>query len=257
MRKVDPNIVAAIIRETAEAVILPRFRQLHSDEIREKKPGDLVTVADLEAEALLTQRLTDLLPGSLVVGEEAVAADASVLDRLLGDDPVWIIDPVDGTSNFAHGRVKFGVIVALVHKKQTIQGWIHNPLEQQTAIAELGSGAFMGEARLRVAADAPLEAMIGTVGSRKNAPLGHAVSRLIRNGSAAHDYLDLAQGRIHFATYQILRPWDHAAGVLIHGEAGGYSALVTRQPYRPRFCEDRLLMAPNQDAWNRLMPLAG
>ena len=104
--------VADLLRTAARAEILPRFRRLASADIREKGPGDLVTVADEESERQLTRRLMDLVPNSVVIGEEAVAADSKVLDRVFDDAPVWIVDPVDGTSNFAAGKPAFGVIVA-------------------------------------------------------------------------------------------------------------------------------------------------
>src|SRR5437879_2711858 len=109
---VDLERVTGLIEETAALEILPRFRKLAAGDIREKEPGDLVTVADEAAEARLTPLLTALLPGSLVLGEEAAAADPKLLNRLLGDHPVWVIDPVDGTGNFAAGRPAFAVMVA-------------------------------------------------------------------------------------------------------------------------------------------------
>ncbi|HIJ39414.1 MAG TPA: inositol monophosphatase, partial [Rhodospirillaceae bacterium] len=116
---VDANAVAKIINEVAEQAILPFFNRLSPDDVREKRPGDLVTIADTTAERLLTERLTVLLPGSVVVGEESVAGDARTLELLSGTRPVWIIDPVDGTGNFAKGSPVFAVIVALVMKGQT------------------------------------------------------------------------------------------------------------------------------------------
>ncbi|MBV8535357.1 MAG: inositol monophosphatase, partial [Alphaproteobacteria bacterium] len=98
--RIAPEDVALIIRRVAEEQVLTRFRRLADHEIREKAPGNLVTIADTEAELALTSALMALLPGSLVVGEEAVALDPAVLDQLAGDEPVWIIDPVDGTMNF-------------------------------------------------------------------------------------------------------------------------------------------------------------
>jgi fructose-1,6-bisphosphatase/inositol monophosphatase family enzyme len=249
MPLVDPLRVTEIIRETAQEVILPRFRHLAAGDIREKGPGDLVTIADTEAEQILTRRLTELLPGSCVVGEEAAAADASVLDRLAGSAPVWIIDPVDGTSNFAHGRKHFAVIVALVVEGRTVQGWIHDPLNDSTAIAAIGEGVWIGERRLTVPADAPVHSLIGTVGGRKVEALTKAVGKLIRHGSAAHDYLALIDGRLHFAYFRRLRPWDHAAGVLMHGEAGGYSAMMDGTPYRPFYTESSILLTPGRQTW--------
>ena len=110
---IDLDRLAAIVAETAASDIMPHFRQLAARDIRDKAPGDLVTIADEAAETTLTRRLADLLPGSLVVGEEATAADPSILNRLSTDEPVWIIDPVDGTTNFAAGLPIFAVIVGL------------------------------------------------------------------------------------------------------------------------------------------------
>lgn len=253
MRSVDPLAVADIIIETAQAVILPRFHHLAAADIREKGPGDYVTVADTEAEALLTRRLTDLLSGSLVVGEEAVAADASVLGRLAEDAPVWIIDPVDGTANFAHGNNKFAVIVALSLKGDTVQGWILDPVSGQIAIGESGAGAFIGDRRLSIPRDVSLAQMLGVC--RKTDGLKREVKSMYRNGSAAHDYLDLIRGRAHFAHYRRLKPWDHAAGVLMHREAGGFSALCDGTPYAPTRHEGHLLMAPCRDNWEQLRVL--
>lgn len=254
-----------LIATVAEAVILPRFRQLGSGDIRQKTgPTDLVTIADEEAEALLTRRLTDLLPGSTVVGEEATAADETVLDRLSGTDPVWVIDPVDGTLNFAAGRPAFAVIVALVAGGETRMGWIHDPLNRRTAWAAAGQGAWMQEAgenrRLQVAAPVPLAAMTGAMSTRycepeagrrleeRQAGLGPVVCL----ASAAHEYIRLAEGRSHYSLYHRLMPWDHAAGVLIHGEAGGYTALVDGTPYRPTVRSGGLLAAPDRDSWGAL-----
>src|SRR5260221_247987 len=100
----DPEKVAEHIRETAQAEILPRFRLLRREDIREKGPGDFVTLADLEAERQLTQRLGGLLPGSVVLGEEAASQDRGRFALLAGEAPVWVIDPVDGTANFARGQ---------------------------------------------------------------------------------------------------------------------------------------------------------
>jgi len=253
MSKVDPQAVAAIIRDTAQTVILPRFQHLEANQIREKNPGDFVTIADTEAEAMLSARLTDLLPGSLVVGEEAVAADCSVLDRLSSDAPVWIIDPVDGTANFARGNSKFAVIIALAHHGRTVQGWIHDPVSGLMAVGESGSGAFIGERRLLVDKVVALQEMLGVC--RKTPGLKREVKSIYRNGSAAHDYLDLLEGRAHFAHYMRLKPWDHAAGVLMHLEAGGVSGLCDGRPYAPTLWEGHLLMAPSLESWEQLRQL--
>lgn len=255
----DLDRVSSVIREVAESDILPYFRQLAEGQVREKTgPTDLVTVADEAAERALTSRLAGLLPGSVVVGEEAASADPAVLDRLSGDAPVWVIDPVDGTLNFAAGRPTFAVIVALVQGGRTVAGWIHDPCGRRTAVAAVGEGAWMDGRRLRVAAPAPPSAMRGAAsmwfcaeetGRRIKAGLagmGGHVSLL----SAAHEYLCLIGGETHFSLYHRLMPWDHAAGVLLHAEAGGHSALVDGTPYRPVLTGGSLLMAPDEASWH-------
>jgi fructose-1,6-bisphosphatase/inositol monophosphatase family enzyme len=254
---IDPVQVTAIIREVAEEVILPRFGHLAEGDVRQKKPGDFVTIADTEAERLLTERLSALLPGSLVVGEEAVAADPTVLDRLSGTDPVWILDPIDGTTNFTQGNKLFAVIVALVVEGRTVQGWIHDPVENRTIWAIRGEGCWCDSQRLRITAEPPLAEMTGSAGWRRQDKLRRRVANLVRQGSAAHDYLGLVDGRLHFALYRRLRPWDHAAGVLLVEEAGGCAALTDGSPYRPVYTEETILLTAGKRSWDEVVGLLG
>src|SRR4051794_10278381 len=103
----------ALMAGAAGRAILPRFCALAQHEIEGKSPGELVTVADREAEALLAAGLAPLLPGSRVIGEEACSADPRLIDAL-GEGIVWLVDPLDGTGNFAAGRPEFAVMVALL-----------------------------------------------------------------------------------------------------------------------------------------------
>ncbi|MEW5727646.1 MAG: inositol monophosphatase family protein, partial [Pseudomonadota bacterium] len=144
-----PEAVSAIIREVAEAEILPRFKNLRASQIREKKPNQLVTEADEEAEKVLARRLTALLPGA-VVGEESVEHDPRLMDALGRPGPVWVIDPVDGTANFAHGRPRFAVAVALVVDGGTVAGWIHDPVPNRTIVAVKGQGCWRAEGITRL-----------------------------------------------------------------------------------------------------------
>ncbi len=246
----DFETVASIIREAAAEEILPRFNHLSAGQIREKRPGELVTEADTEAERVMTRRLRDLIPGSAVVGEEAVAADPALLKALEGDGTVWIIDPVDGTANFAKGNPRFAVIVALVRDGVTVAGWIFDPLGERMITVELGSGTWTGGERLSVLPPAPLAELTGSV--KRSGRLSALVAKTGRKGSAAHDYIDLVTGRLHFAHYNRLMPWDHAAGVLIHTEAGGHAALTDGRSYRPRADEGSLLLAPTPGTWTSL-----
>ncbi|MBP2227607.1 fructose-1,6-bisphosphatase/inositol monophosphatase family enzyme [Azospirillum agricola] len=261
----DIDRVSDLIRSVAKAEILPWFRNLAADGIRQKTgPMDLVTLADEAAERALTPALADLLPGSRVIGEEAASENPRVLDRLQGDDPVWIIDPVDGTLNFAEGRPLFAVIVALAQKGETIAGWIHDPIDGRMATAVKGEGAWLDGRRARVADAVPLPDMVGALSTRfcgeamaarleeRSAGLGERVCL----SSAAQEYLRLLEGRAHYSLYHRLMPWDHAAGVLLHAEAGGHAALVGGTadgvPYRPTALNGSLLLAPDAESWRAL-----
>ena len=108
MATIDLYRLAALLDEVAQAEIMPRWRTLEEVQIREKTgPLDLVTDADEAAEKMLVQRLPSLLAGSIVVGEESIEADKSLFDLIGSDQPVWIVDPVDGTNNFAKGAERF------------------------------------------------------------------------------------------------------------------------------------------------------
>ena len=261
MDAADVAEVTRIIRQVAQEQILPRFGSLKRGEISEKKPGDIVTVADVEAELQLSRCLTTFLPDSSCVGEEASEADPLVFRALGYDAPVWILDPLDGTRNFANKRPHFAVIVALNQDGATQAAWIHDPLADETIIALRGQGAWLGTQRLTVTAPANVADMTGCVSyyARKRLTTAREQGRtdiperLVRLGSVGREYMELTRGRMDFALYGgRIKPWDHAAGVLIYTEAGGYAAhLDTERAYAPSdgIVQTRLLLAPNREAW--------
>lgn len=246
--------VSHIIREAAEQEILPRFRQLTEGQVRTKAHGDdFVTDADLGAERLLTRRLSELLPGSLVVGEEAVYQDRAILKRLEQDAPVWVIDPLDGTGNFTRESECFGVIVALVQGGRTRAGWLHDPVRNLTATAEEGSGARLDGALLSLRNERPLADMRLQAGPAIPDDVRSMVKCIERPKCAAQMYLSLVEGRAEVVVFRRLQPWDHAAGVLIHREAGGVSGqILDGGPYKPVMSEQGLIMAPDKDTWEAL-----
>ena len=260
--KPDIEAVARILEETAAEEILPRFRALAEGDKRIKAGGEVVTVADEAAERRLEQRLTDLLPGSLVVGEEAAAADPGVFAHLLQDEPVWLIDPIDGTHNFSEGIPVFAVMVALVQRGAIRAAWIHDPPNERTALAEEGAGAWMAGQRLAAARPVPLTDMAGTLhaGKHGGAALRERVRVLhrelgtLRNlRCAGAEYIRLAAGEMHYTFFTRLMPWDHAPGVLLHQEAGGFIQTAEGKTYSPAVREGRgLLAAPDEGGWQAL-----
>jgi fructose-1,6-bisphosphatase/inositol monophosphatase family enzyme len=261
----DAQEIAALIRAVAQAEILPRFRKLDRADIREKGPGDFVTAADLEAERRLAEGLEALAPGSLVLGEEAVAQDQGRLALLAGAAPVWVIDPVDGTANFARGQPGFAVILARVEAGCVSAGWIYDPLDDVMVAAESGGGAWSGGRRLAVNGAAPAAALVGAAygrlktGPRAAEALG-ASGRIgaVRNrGCSGLEYLDIALGRAHFSLHSRSLPWDHAAGVLIVREAGGLAGFLDGTAYDPRILDRAVLAAAGPLAWDTVGDVVG
>lgn len=256
----DTTKVSTLLREAAADLILPRFQHLEAGEIHSKSPGDLVTVADIETEQRLTPLLQDLVPGSLVVGEEAASKDAGVMDQLAGEKSVWIIDPVDGTANFAAGIPLFAVMVSFVRAGEVVQAWILDPVKDQMAVASRGEGAWLDQQRLRVAPPAPPDHMSGSLALRfgnrqlvrKIAGRSNLIGSVFSFRCAGQEYLALASGRAHFALYHRLLPWDHAAGWLLHREAGGFARRLDRSDYTPRTHDGGLLLTPDETSWNAL-----
>ncbi len=255
--------VADLIREVCAAEIMPLFNRLESHHLSDKQSGELVTAADLASEARFTEALSRMAPGTVVVGEEAVDHDPAVLDRLAGDVPTWIVDPLDGTRNFAHGLHCFAVIIALADKGETVRGWIYDPLDDVMLMAARGEGAWTEEGQIRIPQDTPVGDMTGSMGKRRRERLhrhcetaepGTAPAHVTRYGCTGREYMDLALGKLHFAEYAMLKPWDHAAGILIHGEAGGCSRFVEDgTAYRPTgILHERILLAPDNAGWNEL-----
>jgi fructose-1,6-bisphosphatase/inositol monophosphatase family enzyme len=268
----DNDRVIALIAEAAALDIMPRFRSLAAHDVSEKGPGDLVTVADLAAEARLSKGLPDVLRGSLIVGEEAVAADPDRIKHLEREAPVWIIDPIDGTANFVAGDPRFAVMVSLVIAGRCEAGWIHDPVRGITVAAHRGEGAELNGTMIRLPqltpSQAELNRLLGAVyyRPREVALKERFKATLARFGgvkstrSAGQEYLALARQDIHFAMFSRLNPWDHAAGALIHREAGGFNARLDGTPYEPNWARDTLwtprrglLLAPDPAIWSMLM----
>ncbi|MDR6290087.1 MULTISPECIES: inositol monophosphatase family protein [Inquilinus] len=252
--------VAELLRHAAREAILPRFRALAEGEAEEKSPGEIVTIADREAEAILTHGLSALRPGVLVLGEEAAAADPGLLPAFhAGDAPTWLVDPLDGTANFAAGNEPFAVMVALVEGRETVAAWMLDPVADRLAVAVRGGGAFLDGARIRTPQD-PAEAgtLRGAVLTRFLPPplkaqiearSGRLAAILPGWRCSGRDYPDIATGEQDFVLFWRGLPWDHAPGALFLEEAGGRTARLDGAPYRPRGDLPGLLVARSPAVW--------
>jgi fructose-1,6-bisphosphatase/inositol monophosphatase family enzyme len=204
-------------------------------------------------------------PSAVVIGEEATSADPSRL-RLLADAELAIlVDPIDGTANYAACLPLFGVMAAVVARGEVVAAAIHDPVGDDTALALRGGGAWMEtsdglRAVLRVAAPAPVERMTGNVAWRFLPEPQRSIvcaNLPLLGGSwdyrcAAHQYRMAAAGHCHFLFFNRLMPWDHAPGWLLHREAGGYSARFDGSDYRPTVTDGGLICAPDRESWEAL-----
>jgi fructose-1,6-bisphosphatase/inositol monophosphatase family enzyme len=226
-----------LLREVAQKVILPRYQKLAAHEITSKLADDVVTVADHEAEEMLMEGLARIVPGLPVVGEEAAFDDESIFERLSGD--CWIVDPLDGTRNFARGAPPFGILIAMASGGEAHTGWIYDCLSDRYCIAHRGKGAFLNGEKIFASPtgeDPPVAAisLIFMDGARRDAVKEAAESyRLVDVPfCAAEQYPRLALGVNDVSIFERTLPWDHAAGALWLNEAGGKVARPDGSPYR-------------------------
>ncbi|MDT0266364.1 inositol monophosphatase family protein [Streptomyces sp. DSM 44915] len=234
--------VAEAVRAVAAREILPRWRQLAEHEVTQKAgPHDLVTVADREAERCLTAELTALLPGSVVVGEEAVHEDPSRYAALAGDAPVWIVDPVDGTRQFVRGEAGFATLVALAHHGELLGSWTYAPARGDFAHAWRGAGAWLAGERLTTGTPDPTRPLRVahshpdyTTPAQKRALAALRVDGVAPRpcGAAGLEYLAVARGELDAIAFDWENAWDHAAGLLLVEEAGGAQGTWAGQPFQ-------------------------
>ncbi|MDT0344021.1 inositol monophosphatase family protein [Streptomyces litchfieldiae] len=234
--------VEEAVRSAAAAEIVPRWRRLADHEVSVKAgPHDLVTIADREAERLLTRELTALLPGSVVVGEENVHEDPASYAALTGAAPVWIVDPVDGTRPFVRGEPGFCTLVALAHQGEVLASWTYAPAHELLAHARRGAGAWLNGEPIAAGSPAPdkvLEVAFShpdyTTREQKRALEGLRTAGVAPRpcGAAGLEYLGVATGRVDAVAFSWELAWDHAAGLLLVAEAGGANRTLTGEPFR-------------------------
>ncbi|MDF1607458.1 inositol monophosphatase family protein [Hoeflea sp. YIM 152468] len=261
----DMDWLAALLLDVGAAEIMPRFRNLGAGAIQQKtSAADLVTEADVKAERVITAALLERFPGSVVIGEEAVEDNPALLEGWSRTDRLaFVVDPIDGTFNFASGVAAFGVMLAVVKGGETLAGIIHDPVGKDWIMAQKGGGAVLRrpdgrDSALKVADPAgSIGEMIGSASWQyMPEPDRSAIARnqaLCLGGvayrCAAQEYRLLVGGHIHFALYNKLMPWDHLAGALITEEAGGYVRRFDGSAYRPEHLDGGILATSDVESW--------
>lgn len=221
------NVMIRAARKAARG-LLRDFGEVENLQVSAKGPGDFVSRADMKAEQVIRDELTEARPNYGWLGEES--------EEVKGADPTrrWIVDPLDGTSNFLHGIPHWAVSIGLEHKGEIVAGVVYDPAKDEMFVAEKGAGAYLNDRRIRVSGRRDLIEMVvgtGMVPSggrhlpRTLRELANVVPRVAgfrRSGSAALDLSYVAAGRYDGFWQHGLKPWDMAAGIVIVREAGGF-----------------------------------
>ncbi|KNX36252.1 inositol monophosphatase family protein [Luteipulveratus halotolerans] len=253
----DSDAVLAMLQEVAAEVITPRFRRLAEGEVMEKNPGDLVTVADHEAEEIITRRLREAYPDALILGEEAASAHPRLFDELTSSDHWFTVDPVDGTKNFVHGSPDHAVMVSEVHGREIVRAWIWQPELGHAYVAEHQAGAYLDGERLTLRTPPALDSLRGvtSVRSQVGTSLGDLPPLDLSWVCCGVDYPQLVTGGTDYIVYGRTKPWDHVPGTLLTREVGGYVAHTDGSPYLPADMHGALLVAAGPEAFEKVQAL--
>jgi len=261
------DLLLGAVRAAARARIMPRFRALDASEISTKSgPQDLVTLADTEAEADIAGAVRAGWPEAVALGEEAVAADGALRAVMGTADPCVVIDPVDGTWNFAKGLAIFGVLVAVLRAGRPIWGLLYDPVMDDWIEAAPGQPTrFETAAGATRTLSASPEARDGHItgyvtlglfprGARERLVASFpGYARVTSLRCACHEYRMVAQGHVEFTlSGPVPHPWDHAAGVLAVEAAGGVARFLDGAPYDASRLDGVILAAGSERLWDRL-----
>ena len=248
------------VRDTGRREIMPHFRNLEPDAISSKVDAkDLVTNADRAAEIAIARAVAKILPYAVVVGEEAVSDRPVVQDLIATADTAVVVDPIDGTGNFVAGLSVFGTILAVVEKGETVFGLLYDPVLDDWIFSILGGGAYftsdnVSARPVKVSEPRKLTASRGFLPLDNYAALDRAkamqafspVYQMSAIRCSCQEYRLLVSGQADFLLSASLNPWDHAAGLLILDEAGGWAKVNGDTSYAPILRDGRVIAASCQ-----------
>ncbi len=228
------NVMMKAARAAARSLVKD-FREIENLQVSSKSAGDFVSRADIAAEKIIRDMLTEARPTYGWLGEES--------SEVAGEDPTrrWVVDPLDGTTNFLHGLPHFAVSIALEHRGKIVSGVVYDPAKDEMFVAEKGAGAWMNDSRIRVSDRRHMSESLYATGlpfsGRADLPdtlkdlaqLLPACAGVRRWGAAALDLAYVACGRYDGFWERNLKLWDIAAGLIIAREAGAIVEGVTPQ----------------------------
>lgn len=253
MTSVDYIPFATELAREAGAILMQHYRNV---EVEYKGRFDTVTAADRASERWVVDRIRSRFPSHSIVAEEGSGFDGS-------NELVWYVDPLDGTTNFAHGLPRFCVSIGLWRRDRGLAGVVFDPVSDDLFAAERGSGAYLNQRRIRVSGIEEFESGLYATGfpsrNRSSNPNLHyfhqvalATHGVRRTGSAALDLCSVAQGHLEGFWEIGLKPWDVGAGLVVLTEAGGEYSDFRGHPYR---LGDERLVTTNGKVTGKLLAL--
>ena len=213
MNSISPNLNVMIkASEKASKALIRDFGEVEKLQVSIKGPSDFVSNADTKAEKIIIEELTKIKRNYSIISEE----DGSKTNK--DKENTWIIDPIDGTTNFLHGIPHFAISIALRSGNEIVSGVIYDPIKDEMFYAEKNNGAFFNNQRIRVSKKKKIENCLFATGGKESIN-NELITR--RSGSAALDMAYVAAGRYDGYFQNKLNLWDIAAGIIIVKEAGG------------------------------------
>ena len=271
---IDPKKIENIIRDVAHNIVLPHWQHLgHGDISQKTGPDDLVTIADQAAEKELIAQISSLYPQSRFVGEEVCEIEPERMQLFTTENPIWVIDPIDGTMAFSKGEAQFDIMVALLQNRQLLAGFIYSPVKDDLYMGEKGGGVtrvFEKEStQLKRHEDIislkETQAIIGKKffsDEERNRILSHEAEfkKMLSTISAGHDYARLLRGEADATIYSKNMPWDHMPGLALASELGFVFEKQNGDAYMPdhnatSVWNGGLIVAPNKELLSQIQNL--
>ncbi len=258
MQQIDINKIIEIIRYVSKTEVMPLFKNLKTSDIREKSPDDFVTIADENSEAAFTKLLKEAVADSLVVGEEAVAKDETILNLLDKKSTIWLIDPIDGTYNYKTGNENFGILITMLKNGKTEIGFCYDAPKDECYYAIKGKGVF-NDKHQKISLNKEndkkkISNMHGLVGHSQLVKLKGHFGKLSRIRCSLHITLKFMKGEADFVLWNTITPWDNAGCSLLVAELGCYIAYVDGREFIPtqKPHQSLLLGAKNKQQWQEI-----